>query len=339
MSVFIIAEAGVNHNGKLETAKLLVDAAVEAKCNAVKFQTYKTERLVTKKVSKAEYQIQNTNKSGTQFDMLKSLELKEYEYKILLEYCKEKGIIFMSTPFDEGCADFLDNLGMDIFKIPSGEITNKYFLKHIARKKKNIILSTGMSSLEEVEEAVGWIYEEGNRDLALLHCTSCYPVQYDDVNLKAISTLKNHFNIKTGYSDHTPGIEIALGAVAIGAQIIEKHITLDRTMEGPDHRCSLEPDELKRMVLSIRNMEAALGDGIKEPAENELSVKKLARKYIVADKSIYAGQIISRDMLSLKRSGGGIDPKYIDGIVGAFAVKDLEEGSVIKEEDIMWGMG
>ncbi|KNY28617.1 N-acetylneuraminate synthase [Pseudobacteroides cellulosolvens ATCC 35603 = DSM 2933] len=323
----------MNHNGDLETAKLLVDAAVDAKCNAVKFQTFKTEKLVTKRVSKVGYQIQNTHESGTQFDMLKKLELGEYEHRVLFKYCKEKGIGFMSTPFDEESADFLEELGMDIFKIPSGEITNKYFLKHIARKNKTIILSTGMSTFEEVEETVGWIYEEGNRDLALLHCTSCYPAQYDDVNLKAIITLKNCFNLKTGYSDHTLGTEITIGAVAIGAEIIEKHITLDRTMKGPDHRCSLEPEEFKRMVLSIRNMEAALGDGIKKPAESELEVRNLARKYIVADKRIYAGQRISRNMLSLKRSGGGIEPKYIDGIVGAVAVRDLEQGAIIKEGD------
>ncbi|HEY9062155.1 MAG TPA: N-acetylneuraminate synthase [Pseudobacteroides sp.] len=333
MSVFIIAEAGVNHNGSLNTAIQLVDAAVDARCDSIKFQTFKAEKLVTRKASKAVYQVQNTLKPGTQLDMLKELELGEEEHRVLFDYCGQKGISFMSTPFDEESADFLDELGMEIFKIPSGEITNKFFLKHIARKNKPIILSTGMSTLDEVEEAVEWIYEEGNRSLALLHCTSCYPAQYKDVNLKAIATLRDRFNLRTGYSDHTLGIETAIGAAAIGAQIIEKHITLDKTMEGPDHKCSLEPFDFFRMVCSIRNIELALGDGIKKPVENELEIRNVARKYIVAQKHIIKGQRITEDMLSFKRSECGMEPKYIDLILGAFAAKDIEEGCTIKAGD------
>ncbi len=333
MGVFVIAEAGVNHNGNLETALSLVDAAINSKCDAVKFQTFKAEKLVTKKVSKACYQVENTCKKGTQFDMLKRLELGYDEHRTLFMYCRQKGICFMSTPFDEESADMLDELGMELFKIPSGEIINKPFIKHIAMKKKPIILSTGMSTLAEVEEAVEWIYEEGNRELALLHCTSCYPAQYKDVNLKAIRTLIDRFDLKTGYSDHTLGTEVAIGAVALGAQIIEKHITLDRTMEGPDHKCSLEPSELGQMVCAIRNLEQAVGDGEKKPVENEFEIRNLARKYIIAGKNIYAGQRIDMDMLQIKRSGGGIDPKHVDRIVGAIAARDIEEGVSIKEKD------
>jgi N-acetylneuraminate synthase len=333
MTVFIIAEAGVNHNGSLETAMGLVDAASNAGCDAVKFQTFKTEELVTKSVLKANYQALNTLKPGTQFDMLKELELGENDHRTLFSYCRQKGIMFMSTPFDEESADFLDELGMEIFKVPSGEITNRLFLKHIARKKKPMILSTGMSTLKEVEEAVGWILEEDNMGLALLHCTSCYPAQYKDVNLKAINTLRNHFDMEVGYSDHTIGTEIAMGAVAIGAKIIEKHITLNRSMEGPDHKCSLEPDELGKMVYAIRNIEKALGDGIKRPMENELEIRNLARKYIVAKKHISKGQRITSDVISFKRSGGGLEPKYIEKILGSIAAKEIEEGAIIKERD------
>jgi N-acetylneuraminate synthase len=338
MTVFIIAEAGVNHNGSLETAMGLVDAAFNAGCDAVKFQTFKTEDIVTKNVLKANYQALNTFKPGTQFDMLKELELGENDHRALFSYCRQKGIRFMSTPFDEESADFLDELGMEIFKVPSGEITNRLFLKHISRKKKPIILSTGMSTLKEVEEAVEWILEEDNMDLALLHCTSCYPAQYKDVNLKAINTLRNHFDLEVGYSDHTLGTEIAMGAVAIGAQIIEKHITLDRSMEGPDHKCSLEPDELGKMVYAIRNIEEALGDGIKRPMENELEIRNLARKYIVAKKHISKGQSITFDVISFKRAGGGLEPKYIEKILGSIAAKEIEEGAIIKEIDFHTAM-
>src|SRR3989339_237504 len=250
---FIIAEAGVNHNGSIDTAKRLIDIAVDAGADAVKFQTFDADKVVTVTASKAKYQIENTGTDETQFEMLKRLELSIGAHKELFSYCNEKNIIFMSTPFDEGSADMLDNLGMTIFKIPSGEITNKPLIQHIAGKKKPIILSTGMSYLGEVEKAISWIneiWEKSDRkpELTLLHCVSNYPAEVDDSNLLAIKTLEGAFGLPVGYSDHTLGIEIPIAAVALGAKVLEKHFTLDRNMEGPDHRASIEPDELKDMV-------------------------------------------------------------------------------------------
>ncbi|MDP4182528.1 MAG: N-acetylneuraminate synthase [Bacillota bacterium] len=333
MPILLIAEAGVNHNGDIDTAKSLVDAAKKANCNAVKFQTFKADKLVTKFAQKADYQIDNTGTNETQFEMLKNLELSEENHWKLYNYCRQQDILFLSTPFDEESADFLEAMGMKIFKIPSGEITNKNFIKHIAKKRKTIILSTGMSTLGEVEEALEWIYEEGCKKVILLHCVSSYPADFKDVNLNAIRTLRECFKVKVGYSDHTVGTEASIAAAALGADVIEKHITLDRTMEGPDHKLSLEPLELEQMVTAIRNIEAALGDGKKRPTERELELRKNVRKYIVTEKNIYTGQTITSDMLSVKRAGGGFDPKYLELIIGAIAAKDMPYGHVIEKGD------
>ncbi len=333
MAVFIIAEAGVNHNGDIELAKRLVDAAKEACCNAIKFQTFKAEKLVTKTAAKAQYQIENTNSCESQYEMLKKLELTYHNHAELIKYCREKDIVFISTPFDEESADMLDNLGVRLFKISSGDITDKYLLKHIARKQKPIILSTGMSTLGEVEEAIQWIYEEGNRNVTLLHCTSCYPAKYKDINLMAIKTLKVAFRVRVGYSDHTPGMEVPIAAAAMGAEVIEKHITLDKNMMGPDHKASMEPVELVKMVECIRNIEKALGDGLKFPTGEELKVREAARKYIVTNRLIYRGQTISSDMLCIKRAGSGFEPKHMDSIIGSIAAKDLPEGHILQKGD------
>ena len=332
MGIFIIAEAGVNHNGELVLAKKLIDVASNAGCDAVKFQTFKAEKLVTKLARKAEYQIENTGNDDLQFQMLKRLELSYDEHVKLIEYCNKKGISFLSTPFDDDSADMLDTLGIQMFKIPSGEITNKPFLKHISRKQKPIILSTGMSMMEEVEEAINWIYEEGNRAVTLLHCTTNYPTDVKDVNLRAMLTLKGSFKVRVGYSDHTIGIEVPIAAAALGAQIIEKHFTLDKNMDGPDHKASLEPDELSNMVRSIRNIELALGNGEKKPVESEKSIAIAARKSIVAQKTIMAGEIITKHMLTVKRPGNGIKPKYLEELIGKKAVKDIHEDEVLQFE-------
>jgi len=333
MSIFIIAEAGVNHNGDIKTAKRLIDAAKEANCNAVKFQTFRAESLVTDMLPLAEYQKQNTVTVDSQLEMLKKLELSWESQRELFNYCREKGIIFLSTPFDEVSADFLNDIGMRIFKIPSGEITNKYLIKHISRMSKPIILSTGMSSLAEIETALNWIYEDGNNNVTLLQCTSCYPAEYRDVNLNAIRTLKECFGVRVGYSDHTVGIEAAIASAALGAEVIEKHLTLDRNMEGPDHKASIEPQELKTLVQYIRNVETSLGNGIKKPCASEIEMRKSARKYIVAQKDIYMGHTITREMISLKRCGEGFVPEFMDYIVGSVATKDLSKGHILKKGD------
>lgn len=334
MNTLIIAEAGVNHNGDMSIAKKLVDAAKDAGCDAVKFQTFKAESLVTKLARKALYQIENTGGSDSQFAMLKKLELTRAHHMELVQYCRQKDILFISTPFDEQSADLLEELGMELFKIPSGEITNKPFLQHIARKQKPMILSTGMSTLGEVDEALTWIYETGNRQVTLLHCTSNYPTDFKDVNLKAMLTLRDAFKVRVGYSDHTPGLEIPAAAVALGAEVIEKHFTLDKNMEGPDHKASLEPEELKRMAAMIRNIEAAMGDGIKRPSVTEKDTAAVARKSVVAGANITRGEMISRDMIAVKRPGTGIPPKYIDWMIGRRALRDISADETIGFEDI-----
>jgi N-acetylneuraminate synthase len=307
---FVIAEVGVNHNGSMEIAKKLVDAAVAAGADAVKFQTFKTEKLVTKNAQKAEYQKQNTKNNGTQFEMLKKLELSYEDHIKIYNYCSKKNIMFLSTPFDFESADLLEKLGVKMYKISSGDVTNLPLLKYIASKKKTMILSTGMSNLGEIEEAVDSIKAEGNDEIILMHCTSNYPARYEDVNLKAINTLKNSFYLPVGYSDHTPGIEIPIAAAALGACVIEKHFTLDKSMEGPDHKASLNPHELTEMVKSIRNIESAIGSGIKKCSLNEENVKVAARKSIVASRDIKKGEIINIEDIDYKRPGSGLAPKY-----------------------------
>ena len=328
--VFIIAEAGVNHNGSIEIAKKLIDRAVAAGVDAVKFQTFKTENIVCKQAHKAEYQKNTTNAKESQFDMLKKLELTSQMHEELLQYCKEKDIQFLSTPFDIESIDYLDKLGISIMKVPSGEINNYPYLKKIGETRKPVILSTGMSELEEVEEAVKVLYENGSTDIIILHCNTEYPTPFEDVNLRAMINLKEKFNVKVGYSDHTAGIEIPIAAVAIGASVIEKHFTLDKNMEGPDHKASLEPEELKAMVQAIRNIEKALGTGIKKPSSSEIKNIAIARKSIVAKKRISKGEIFTENNLTTKRPGNGISPMKWNEIIGTKSGKEYEIDELIE---------
>lgn len=329
MHTLIIAEAGVNHNGSLELAKQLAKVAKEAGADIVKFQTAKPESLVSKQAKMAEYQKENIGKEMSQLDMLKKLLLSFGDFVELSNYCKEIGIQFLSTPFDLESIDFLNDLGCDVWKIPSGEITNYPYLVKIAKTSKKIILSTGMCTLEEIRDAVDVLEKNGAGSISLLHCTTQYPTPYEDVNLNAMITLKNEFSKEVGYSDHTKGIEVPVAAVAMGAAIIEKHFTLDRNMEGPDHKASLEPDELAKMVESIRNIEAAFGNGIKKPADSEISNISVARKSIVAKRKITKGEIFTEDNLTTKRPGNGINPMRWNEIIGQKAIMDFDEDDLI----------
>ncbi|WAM37241.1 N-acetylneuraminate synthase [Caldicellulosiruptor acetigenus] len=330
---FIIAEAGVNHNGDINIAKKLIDVAFEAGADAIKFQTFKSENLVTKDAPKAPYQ-ESLTWYGTQFEMLKKLELSYDDYKILKRYCDEKGIIFISTPFDFESVDLLEKLDVPLYKVSSGDLTNLPLLKYIARFNKPVIISTGMANLGEVEMAVNTIKKCGNGNIALLHCTSSYPTDYGDVNLTAMLTLKNAFKLPVGYSDHTTGIEVAIAAVAMGAVIIEKHFTLDKNLKGPDHRFSLTPDELKAFIKSIRNVEMALGDGIKRCLESEKENKFFSRKSIVAKRTIKKGERIEADMVDFKRPEKGLPPTMLEYILGKRAVCDIEKDTFIDFDKI-----
>ncbi|MEL4429219.1 N-acetylneuraminate synthase [Shewanella mangrovisoli] len=329
---FIIAEAGVNHNGDIKLAKALIDAAAEAGADCVKFQTWKTELLVTPTAKMAQYQIENTSNTTTQFEMLKSLELSYTDFVELKDYCDNKNIIFMSTPDETQSATFLNNL-QNQFKIGSGELTNLPFLSHIARFRKPIILSTGMSNLTEIELALNTLKTSGiTIDMVtILHATTQYPTPMQEVNLLAMNTIKNAFpGVKVGYSDHTLGIEIPIAAVAMGATIIEKHFTLDKKMSGPDHKASLNPVELCEMVSAIRNLEVALGTGIKEPSISELQNIPIVRKSIVASKPISKGQKLTEDNLTVMRPGTGIPPSRWSEILGTTANMDYQPGELIK---------
>ncbi|MFH1075683.1 MAG: N-acetylneuraminate synthase [Pseudomonadota bacterium] len=329
---FIIAEAGVNHNGSLKIAKELVDAAVAAEADAVKFQTFKAELLVTSYAPKAEYQLQATNKNESQFDMLKRLELSEKDFSELMEYSENNGITFLSTPFDKESADFLDNIGVTAFKIGSGDIANIPLLSHVASKGKPMLVSTGMSSLGEVENAVNIIEATGNARLALLHCVSNYPADAKDVNLSAMSTMQKAFNLPVGYSDHTPGAAVAIAAVALGARILEKHFTLSRNMEGPDHQASLEPHEFKTLVDSIRQVEVSLGDGRKKAAPSEQNTLSVARRSLVAACNIAAGTKLTQDLISIKRPGTGLPPIAVPYVLGRTLHKDVKTGTLLSLE-------
>jgi len=330
MSIFIIAEAGVNHNGSLELAKKLVDAAKDAGADCVKFQTFVSKNIVSKNAVKAEYQKQQTEPEESQHDMLKKLELSFNEFIELNEYCKSKDIEFMSTAFDFDSIDFLNSLKMGTWKIPSGDITNLPYLIKIAKLNKPVILSTGMSTMEDIRCAIQALKENGARELTVLHCTTEYPTPFNDVNLKAMNTIKDEFGVKVGYSDHTKGIEVPIAAVALGATVIEKHFTLDRNMEGPDHKASLEPTELKAMVDSIRNIELALGDGMKQPAESEKKNMAVARKSIIASKNIKEGELFTEENLTVKRPGDGISPMRWFDVIGKVAARDFEEDELIE---------
>jgi N,N'-diacetyllegionaminate synthase len=323
--VFIIAEAGVNHNGSIDLAKKLIDAAADAGADAVKFQTFKADRLATKLAHKADYQKSNTSVNESQYEMLKKLELDEDMHKAIIEHCKQKQIMFLSSAFDKESVDMLNNFGMTIFKIPSGEITNLPYLKHVGGLKKPIILSSGMSDLGDIKNALDVLIECGvSKDqLTVLHATTEYPCPIQEVNISAMQTICANFGVKVGYSDHTNGIEVSIAAVALGACVIEKHFTLDQTMEGPDHKASLEPHEFKSMVRAIRNIEKALGDGIKKPSKSEIKNMAISRKSIVALRVIKSGEIFSAGNLTVKRPGTGISPMELNKIIGQIARRDF----------------
>ena len=331
-TTLIIAEAGVNHNGSLETAKKLIDVSKEAGADLVKFQTFQTEALLTKLASKADYQKEMAESKGSQFNMLKKLELDRAAHEELIQYCELKEVGFLSTAFDHKSIDLLTELNIPLYKIPSGEITNLPYLRHIGQMDKPVIMSTGMCTLEEVREAMGVLIEAGvkKNDLTILHCNTDYPTPMKDVNLKSMVTIRDELEVKVGYSDHTLGIEIPVAAVALGAKVIEKHFTLDRKMLGPDHAASLEPDELKSMVSAIRNIDIALGDGFKKPSPSEEKNITIARKSIVAEKTIKKGEIFSEKNLAVKRPGTGISPMYWDEVIGKVADRNFLKDDLIK---------
>jgi N-acetylneuraminate synthase len=333
--VFIIAEAGCNHNGDFGLAKRLVDVAVEAGADAVKFQTFITDQLVTHNAEKADYQKKNTgNEQESQCAMLKKLELSFDAFKVLKIHCEQNGIIFLSTPFDYASADFLEEIKIPAFKIASGDITNLPFLTYIASKGKPVILSTGMSTQGEVHKASEIFTEKQDTPLILLHCTSEYPAPPEDINLYAMHTLYNTCKVPVGLSDHSLGIEIALAAVALGARVIEKHITLDKELPGPDQRASLEPHELINLVKGIRTIEKALGDGIKKPSPSEIKTRSIARKSIVTATRIKKGQLLSETNLTVKRPGNGISPAEWHKVVGRKTLRDFEKDELIVMEQI-----
>lgn len=325
--VYVIAEAGVNHNGSVELARKLVEAAADAGADAVKFQTFRADTLVSPDAPKAEYQKQATGAAESQYQMLKKLELSDEAHRELKSLCGSLGIDFVSTPFDISDIPLLEGLDMPFYKVPSGAITDLPYLRAINVCKRPVVLSTGMATLEEVRAAIAVL-----RDcrLSLLHCTTEYPCPFDDVNLKAMLTLRDAFGLPVGYSDHTKGIEVAVAAVALGAEIIEKHFTLDRNMEGPDHKASLEPHELKAMVTAIRNVSQSIaGDGRKVPNPAELAIAAVARKSIVAKRDIRAGERFSEDNLTTRRPGTGLSPMCWDEVVGTVAEHGFEEGEPV----------
>ena len=329
---FIIAEAGVNHNGSLDAAIKMVDAAVVAGADAVKFQTFKAEKIITAGAPKAGYQKQSTKSDESQLEMIRNLELDESANERLFRCCSEKGILFLSSPFDLESIDLLNRLGMHIFKIPSGEITNMPYLRKLGALKKSLIMSTGMADLGEIEDALLVLIKAGAvlEDITVLHCNTEYPTRFEDVNLKAMVTIKSAFpGIQVGYSDHTPGIEVPVAAVALGARVIEKHFTLDRNMKGPDHQASLEPDELKSVVTAIRNIEKAMGSGLKRPSPSELKNKRIVRKSLVATQPIKVGEPFSADNITAKRPGTGISPMRWDEVLGQVAQKEYEKDELI----------
>jgi len=337
--VIIIAEAGVNHNGDIQKAKRLIDAAFIAGVDYVKFQTFKASTLVSPKAKKADYQTKNTvEQDNSQYNMLKKLELSDVNHQELIEYCETIGIKFFSTAFDVEGVEYLGNLNFEMFKIPSGEITNYPYLRAIALQQKPVILSTGMATLVEVEEAVNTLIKFGlkRKDLTILHCNTEYPTPMEDVNLKAMANLGKTFGVNFGYSDHTLGIEVPIAAVALGATIIEKHFTLNRTLPGPDHKASLEPTELKQMVNSIRNIEMAIsGNGLKEPSQSELKNKNIARKSIHFKKSIEAGTIITEDFLTALRPGNGISPMKWNEVLGRKTKENMSKFDILNWNDLL----
>ncbi len=328
--IFIIAEAGDNHNGNLENALKLVDKAAEAGADCVKFQTFVTEEVISRHAEMAEYQKQNTGIEESQFDMVKKLELSFEDFRQIQAYCRTKGILFLSTPFDLPSIAFLDDIGVPFFKIPSGEITNYPYLAAIGRTHKDVVLSTGMCTVEEIREAIAVLEENGAGRMTLLHCNTEYPTPYEDVNLNAMETMRAVFGKEVGYSDHTLGIEVPVAAAALGAVIIEKHFTLDKDMEGPDHKASLEPEELAAMIKAVRNIETALGSSEKKPSPSELKNLAAARKSIVARRNIRQGELLTEENLAVKRPGTGISPMRYPDVLGTRAVRDFKADQFIE---------
>lgn len=328
--IFIIAEAGVNHNGNSENAKELVRIAAEAGADAVKFQVFEPEKLLTRSAPKAAYQKAAACKDETQMDMLRKLTLSHQDFIELKAYCDKKGIMFLATPFDSESIDFLESVNMPVYKIPSGEITDLPFLIKIAGLKKPVIMSTGMCGMNDIKSAVNALISNGVKNLTLLHCNTQYPTPFSDVNLKAMITMKNEFHLKVGYSDHTLGTEVPIAAAALGADAIEKHFTIDRGMEGPDHKASLEPRELKEMITSIRHIEKALGDGRKRVTESERGNIEIVRKSIVAKKAIHSGEIFTEENITAKRPGNGISPMKWFDVLGRRAKRDFTRDELIE---------
>lgn len=329
---FIIAEAGVNHNGDMALARKLIEAATDAGADAVKFQTFTPEELVSTEAPQAKYQVENTGKEELQLSMLKNLVLPHEEHAALKRYAEEKGLVFLSTPFSIPDADFLETLGVAAYKIPSGEVSNTPFLAHVAKKGKPVLLSTGMSTLEEVREAVATLKEHGAKDIALFHCTSMYPTPPEHVNLRAMQTLAKEFGLPTGLSDHSEGAAISIAAVGLGAQLIEKHYTLDRAMPGPDHKASLEPHELKEMISAMRAVGKALGSPEKRPVGGEADTAAVARKSLVARVDIAEGAAISKENVYIVRPGTGIPPKHLEEVIGKTARTTIKAGTPLSWE-------
>ena len=330
--IIVIAEAGVNHNGSLSLAKQLIDAAAAAEVDYVKFQTFKTENLVTLNAEKAEYQQRNTGETESQFSMLKKLELSKKDHEELIDYCRIRNVKFFSTAFDLESLDYLHSLNLGLWKIPSGESTNYPYLKKIAGFGEPVILSTGMSELEEVREALQVLLSNGlkREHITLLHCTTEYPTPWTDVNLRAMQTLQDTFGVNVGYSDHTEGIEVPIAAAALGAKVIEKHFTVDRNLPGPDHKASLEPAELKAMVTAVRHIEESLGDGRKIIAESERKNRAIARKSIIAARDIAQGEVLRETDLIVMRPGTGISPMRWNEVIGRIAIRDFRKGDCIE---------
>ncbi len=326
---FVIAEAGVNHNGSLDLARQLVDVAAEAGADAVKFQTFRADKLVTAGAKQAEYQARNTGRVESQAEMLRRLELSESDHRAIMAHCRDRGVRFLSTPFDHESADFLDSEGMEAIKIPSGEVTNLPLVQHLAAKQKPILLSTGMCTLADVEACVRTLEQAGIEKLAILHCVSCYPADPAETNLRAMTTMAAAFGYPVGYSDHTLGNEVSLAAAALGACVIEKHFTLDRSLPGPDHRASSEPTELKQLVTGIRMIESALGTGRKVPTPSEAGTAAVARRSLVTARPIPAGHVLRFDDLMARRPGTGLAPTMLPQIVGLTAREAIPEGTLL----------
>ena len=329
---FIIAEAGVNHNGSVETARRMIDVAAAAGVDAVKFQTFSAENVVSIFAPKAQYQKETTDKGESQLQMIKRLELDMDSHSQLIDYCRDRGVAFLSSAFDLESIDVLNNLGLEIFKIPSGEITNLPYLRKIGGLKKKVILSTGMADLDEIRMTLDILAGAGTKkeDITVLHCNTQYPTPIEDANLRAMVTIRDTFGVRVGYSDHTVGFEAVIGAVALGATVIEKHFTLDRNMEGPDHKASVEPDELEAMVKAIRNVEMALGDGIKRASESEIENKLIVRKSIVAAREVEAGEVLTEANLAVKRPGTGISPTEWDAVLGKDAKRKFVKDELVE---------